>query len=128
MEWNQRRLVSACSQAVDRDAVCFAEPARPKGTDSKKGSFSAVGKRVIYPVSPPEARFRQNVWQSGTRSVCRKADEFSRSGHGTYRWFDGVPEKRLSFPEHDKARHNRCVGRMKSLRQHFQSACSQKNG
>src|SRR5580692_6681923 len=40
MEWNQWGLVSACSQAVDRDAVCFAEPARPKGTDSKKGSFS----------------------------------------------------------------------------------------
>jgi hypothetical protein len=28
---------------------------------AEKRSFSAVGKQAVYPISPPEARFRQNV-------------------------------------------------------------------
>jgi hypothetical protein len=31
---------------------------------------------AFQPLSQPEAAFRQKVWQSGTRNVCRKTDEF----------------------------------------------------
>jgi hypothetical protein len=76
MEWNQWGLVSACSLAVDRDAVCFAEPARPKGTDSKKGSISAADFRAFDPCSPPEADSCKTYGNPVRRTACRKTDEF----------------------------------------------------
>ena len=42
----------------------------------KKRSNSAADFRAFDPLSQPEAGFRQNVWQSGTRTACRNTDEF----------------------------------------------------
>jgi hypothetical protein len=38
----------------------------------EKRSFSAVDFRAFYPLSQPEAAFRQNAWQSGARSRVPK--------------------------------------------------------
>jgi hypothetical protein len=50
------------------------------------------------PLSPAEARFRQNVWETRTQNRVPKYGWLSRVCHRiTYRWFFGIPEKELRF-------------------------------
>jgi hypothetical protein len=67
---------------------------------AEKCSNFAVSRRAFCSLSPPEARFRQNVWETGTRIRVPKYGCLSGSSQGsTYRSFNGVPGKRLSLRE-----------------------------
>jgi hypothetical protein len=63
--------------------------------DIKRSTF-AFGPVAFRSLSPPEARFRQNVWESGTENRVSKYGWLFGACRGvTYRSFDGVPGQGL---------------------------------
>jgi hypothetical protein len=73
--------VCAWSARKGTELPAMFEPAKGR-IEERQPAFSSLNVRItgdfraFDPLSPPEPAFRQNVWQSGARNVCRKTDDF----------------------------------------------------
>jgi hypothetical protein len=66
--------------------------------ERRKTSNFAFRPRAFRSLSPPEARFRQNAWESVTRNRVPKYAWLSGASQGvTDRSFDGASEKRVEL-------------------------------